>query len=53
MKLKKCKVGQLVTIKGYGLVVLEIVGINSATVNVKHYYTTFMFVNPKRLKLVN
>jgi hypothetical protein len=49
MKLKKCKVGQLVTLKGEG-VVLEIVGINAATVNVKHYYTTFMFVRPKLLK---
>jgi hypothetical protein len=49
MKLKNCKVGQLVTFKHEGGL-LEIVGINSATVNVKHYYTTFMFVRPKLLK---
>lgn len=49
MKLKNCKVGQLVT---YASCVFEIVGINTATVNIKHYYTTFMFVKPKLLKKV-
>jgi hypothetical protein len=50
MKMKNCKVGQLVTFKREGGI-LEIVGINSATVNVKHYFVTYMFVRPKLLKL--
>lgn len=50
MKLKKCKVGQLVKHKGLPYL-FEIVTINAATVDIRSgSLATYMFVQPKYLK---
>lgn len=56
MKLKNCKVGQKVVVKGDIKLTCEITGINYVTVDVRYDtgmgYFTLPYLNPRFLKLV-
>jgi hypothetical protein len=56
MKLKNCKVGQRVVVRGDIKIECEIARINYGTVDVRYDtgkgYFTFLYVNPRFLKLI-